>query len=78
VKIVIQANYDGPIGSSTVSPQITRQLTKHGVANVVAPVGALIGHPVSAPSSQAYVDYRWWEIVQDLNGSGDNQKGRYK
>jgi hexose oxidase len=78
VKLVIQANYDGPIGSSTVSPQITRRLARHGVANVVAPVGALIGHPVSAPSSQAYVDYRWWEIVQDLNGSGDNQKGKYK
>jgi len=33
---------------------------------------------VSMPSTQAYVDYRWWQAVQDLNGSGDNQKGKYK
>ena len=78
VKIIIQANYDGPIGSTTVMPQLNSLLTKHGVANVVAPQGAIIGHPVSTPSSSAYVDYRWWQVVQDLNGSGDNQKGKYK
>jgi len=78
VKIIIQANYNGPIGSATVTPLVNSPLAKHGVANVVAARGAIVGHPVSAPSSQAYVDYRWWQVVQDLNGSGDNQKEKYK
>jgi FAD/FMN-containing dehydrogenase len=78
VKLVIQAAYDGPIGSSPVAAQVPGQLARHGVGDVAQPIGALIGHPVSMPSAPAYVDYRWWQAVQDLNGSGDNQKGKYK
>ena len=56
VKIIIQANYDGPIGSTTVMPQLNSLLTKHGVANVVAPQGAIIGHPVSTPEGGFFLE----------------------
>lgn len=78
VKLLIQANYDGAPGSGTARPLVEGRLARHGLGHVVAPVGPAIGHPVSTPAAASYVDYRWWEIVQALNGSGDNQKGKYK
>ena len=77
VKLLVQANYDGPPGSGSARSIVTGGLARHGIDHVVAPVGPSIGHPVSAQAT-SHVDYRWWEIVQQLNGSGDNQKGKYK
>ncbi len=78
VKIIVQVNYDGDFGSGMALPAVTQKLAAHGVPHIVEPVGPTIGHPAATAVTASYVDYRWWEIVQELNGSGDNQKGKYK
>jgi hypothetical protein len=78
VKLLLLVTYDGPVGSATAMPQIKALLAKHGVGNVAEPRGPIIGHPVATPARTAYTDFRWWQAMQDLSGSGDSQKGKFK
>ena len=78
VKLLVQANYDGAPGTGSARSTVAGVLARHGIDHVVTPVGPSIGHPASLLAASSHVDYRWWEIVQQLNGSGDNQKGKYK
>jgi hypothetical protein len=76
---VVQYAYDGAPGSSTILPLLEAALNRFGVyAAATAPVGAVLGHPVHLSSATPYQDLSWWEAVQTLNGSGPNQKGKYK
>ena len=79
VALVVQYAYDGPQGSSGILPRLETTLERFGVyAGAAAHQGAVIGHPVHLSSAVPYQDLRWWEAVQTLNGSGPNQKGKYK
>jgi hexose oxidase len=79
VALVVQYAYDGPQGSSTILPLLEATLERFGVyAAAAAHQGAVIGHPVHLSTSVPYQDLTWFEAVQTLNGSGPNQKGKYK
>jgi hexose oxidase len=79
VALVIQYAYDGPPGSSSILPLVERIFEQFGVHAAAAPHrGLVIGHPVHLTSALPYQDLTWWEVVQTLNGSGPNQKGKYK
>jgi hexose oxidase len=79
VALVVQYAYDGPQGSSTILPMLEATLQQFGIyAAATAHPGAIIGHPVHLTSAVPYQDLTWWEAVQTLNGSGPNQKGKYK
>jgi hexose oxidase len=79
VALVVQYAYDGPPGSSTILPLLEAALNRFGIYDAAtAPVGAVLGHPVHLSSAVPYQDLSWWEAVQTLNGSGPNQKGKYK
>src|SRR5207247_8632937 len=79
VGLVVQYAYNGPQGSSGILPLLEATLERFGVyAGAAAHPGAVIGHPVHLSSAVPYQDLRWWEAVQTLNGSGPNQKGKYK
>jgi hexose oxidase len=79
VALVIQYAYDGPPGSSSILPMLEKILDQFGVYAAAAPHrGTVIGHPVHLTGTLPYQDLTWWEAVQTLNGSGPNQKGKYK
>jgi hexose oxidase len=79
VSLVVQFTYDGAPGSATILPELERGLMEFGLHEGASPhQGAVIGHPVHLSSAVPYQDLRWIEAVQTLNGSGPNQKGKYK
>ena len=79
VSLVVQYAYDGAPGSATILPLLEAALNQAGILAAAAPhSGAVIGHPVHLSSAIPYQDLTWFEAVQTLNGSGPNQKGKYK
>ncbi|MGC2781555.1 MAG: BBE domain-containing protein [Bradyrhizobium sp.] len=79
VSMVVQYAYDGAPGSSTILPLLEATLTQFGIYAAATPHrGALVGHPVYLANPIPYQDLTWFEAVQTLNGSGPNQKGKYK
>ena len=79
VALVVQYAYDGPPGSSSILPMLEAAMTRFGIYAAAAPhQGPVVGHPVHLTSALPYQDLTWWEAVQTLNGSGPNQKGKYK
>jgi hypothetical protein len=79
VVLVLQRAYDGPPGSASIVPMLESVLGQFGIYEAAtAHSGAVIGHPVHLTSTLPYQDLTWWEAVQTLNGSGPNQKGKYK
>jgi hexose oxidase len=79
VSLVVQYAYDGPLGSSTILPMLEAALNQFGIFKDATPhQGAVIGHPVHLSSAIPNQDLTWFEAVQTLNGSGPNQKGKYK
>jgi hexose oxidase len=83
VVALIQLSYSGVQGAESASFLGTLQssLSETGLASYVVPVASeVIGHPgsLSAAATLSFQDLRWWEAVQTLNGSGSNQKGKYK
>jgi hypothetical protein len=57
-----------------------RQDELNALSAVAAPLGPITGHPVwiDAPDDQAARYYTFLEGMQYLNGSGPNQRGKYK
>jgi hexose oxidase len=78
IALIVQATYDGPPGSANFAAQVERWLTQSGLDNSVPAEGPIGGHPVHIASPLPYQDLHWFEAVQTLNGSGPNQKGKYK
>jgi hexose oxidase len=79
ISLVAQSVYDGEPGSTPFANELRRVLDQFGLyERAVAPTCAVIGHPVHLPCPVPYQDMRWFEAVQTLNGSGPNQKGKYK
>jgi hexose oxidase len=79
VSLVAQMTYDGPTANRTLRADVQRGLVQSGLdKDVVAPKGPIVGHPVFVATPQSYQELRWIEAVQTLNGSGPNQKGKYK
>ncbi|UFZ07191.1 BBE domain-containing protein [Bradyrhizobium ontarionense] len=79
VSLVVQYAYDGAPGSSTILPLLEATLNQFGIYAAATPHrGTLIGHPVYLANAIPYQDLTWFEAVQTLNGSGPNQKGKYK
>jgi hexose oxidase len=79
ISLVAQSVYDGEPGSTPFANDLRRVLDQFGLCEcAIAPTCPLVGHPVNLPCPVPYQDLRWWEAVQTLNGSGPNQKGKYK
>jgi hexose oxidase len=82
VSLVAQSVYDGEPRTASGSPfvrDLTAALTRFGLcACALAPTCPVVGHPVNLPCPVPYQDLTWFEAVETLNGSGPNQKGKYK
>lgn len=79
VSLVAQYTYNGAPASGTMRSEFQQALQQFGLdKGATAPKGAIVGHPVHLSTPVPYQDLRWWEAVQTLNGSGPNQKGKYK
>jgi hypothetical protein len=78
VALLVQSTHDGA-GAFSLTGHLRSVLREHGVCDcAAAPQCALIGHPVNLACPLPYQNLRWIEAVQTLNGSGPNQKGKYK
>ena len=79
VALVAQQTYDGAAGAGTLQSELQRALAQFGLDNdATAPTGPIVGHPGYYATPLPYQDLRWFEAVQTLDGSGPNQKGKYK
>ena len=79
VSLVGQYTYDGPRGSGGIRQDLEQALRRFDLEEgATAPMGAIVGHPVHLSTPRSYQDLTWFEAVQTLNGSGPNQKGKYK
>src|SRR5580704_5157629 len=79
VSLIAQMTYDGPAAARTLRSDLQRGLAQFSLdKDATAPTGPIVGHPGFVASPQSYQDLRWFEAVQTLDGSGPNQKGKYK
>ena len=80
ITLILQNVYDdASLGAATMGPMLGSLLRSHGVAEVAATVGPILGHPVNLPAPAMQTQHlKWIEAVQTLNGSGPNQKGKQK
>lgn len=79
VALVIQNAYNGALGSVSLWSELKSALEAHGLDRLADTAGPVIGHPCNLPPISGQVQHlRWIEAVQTLNGSGPNQKGKYK
>jgi hexose oxidase len=79
VSLVAQMTYNAPTQDRTLRAELQRALDKFGLAkDATPPAGPIVGHPVFIATPKSYQNLRWIEAVQTLNGSGPNQKGKYK
>jgi hypothetical protein len=78
IALIVQSTYDGARGSSNFASQVAGWLGERCTSQTVPAEGTIGGHPVYLPCPLPYQDLLWFEAVQTLNGSGPNQKGKYK
>ncbi|MBV8755603.1 MAG: FAD-binding oxidoreductase [Hyphomicrobiales bacterium] len=78
ITLIVQSAYDGASGSSNFAAQVADWLGERCTSQTVPAKGTIGGHPVYLPCPLPYQDLLWFEAVQTLNGSGPNQKGKYK
>jgi hexose oxidase len=79
VSLVAQMTYDAPTEDRTLRADLARALAKFDLDKDAAPpAGPIVGHPVFLAAPPSYQNLRWIEAVQTLDGSGPNQKGKYK
>jgi hexose oxidase len=79
IALIIQNAYNGALGSVTLWSGLKSALAAHGVDRLADTAGPVIGHPCNLPAASRQVQHlRWIEAAQTLNGSGPNQKGKYK
>jgi len=79
VTLIAQMTYDAPTEDRTLRADLQRALVQFGLdKGATAPSGPIVGHPVFVAAPQSYQNLRWIEAVQTLDGSGPNQKGKYK
>ena len=79
VSLVAQMTYDAPTTDRTLRADLQRALARFGLdKDAAAPTGPIVGHPAFIAAPQSYQNLRWIEAVQTLDGSGPNQKGKYK
>jgi hexose oxidase len=78
IALIVQSTYDGSAGSSNFAAQVASWLGERCASQTVPAKGTIGGHPVYLPCPLPHQDLLWFEAVQTLNGSGPNQKGKYK
>ena len=79
VALVAQMTYDDPTAERTLRADLQRALVQFGLdKDAVAPTRPIVGHPGFVAAPQSYQELRWIEAVETLDGSGPNQKGKYK
>jgi hypothetical protein len=78
IPLIVQSTYDGPPGPLNLAAQVAGWLGERCASQTVPAKGTIGGHPVYLPCPLPHQDLLWFEAVQTLNGSGPNQKGKYK